>query len=114
MEKEGGNIRLEGGSAFVRINPELFSVEAVLTAAYTLTDKAYLVVDGDIDRELCVEVRPKGKEKPGELALELCNELVSAQVYLMESQKKSKITEAIIGEAMAGLEQPEEEEDGEG
>jgi len=103
------NIRVEAGSAFFQVNPELFSVEAVLNAAYSLTEKAYVVIDGDIDRQLCVELRPKGSEKPEELAQEFGNELVGAQVYLLESSKKSKITEAIVEEAMAGLSPPEED-----
>ncbi len=107
------NIKVEGGSAFFQINPGLFSVEAVLNAAYSLTEKAYVVIDGDIDRQLCVELKPKGDGNPEELAQEFGNELVGAQVYLLESAKKSKITEAIVEEAMAGLISPEEEEDGE-
>jgi His-Xaa-Ser system protein HxsD len=105
---ETGNMEFFEGYAIVFVNPELYSIEAVLNAAYLLTERAYVIVDGDPDRRLSVEIRPKGKEKPKQLAMEFGNELVSAQVYIMESARQAKLTETIVGEALSGVENEEE------
>ncbi|RLE42625.1 hypothetical protein DRJ48_03175 [Candidatus Woesearchaeota archaeon] len=110
VEKTGRSIKVLGGRALFYVNPEIFGLDAVLNAAYVLTDRAYIVIDGDIDKELIVEIKPKGKANPKKLALEFGNELISAQVYITESENNAEITEAIVKEALAGLSQSEEEQ----
>jgi His-Xaa-Ser system protein HxsD len=86
----------------VRVNPELFSIEAVLQAAYVLTEKAYVIVEGEVQRELRVVLKAKPGQDAGVLALELRNELINAQVYLIEAEREQKVSELIVSEALEG------------
>lgn len=96
--------------AIVEISPELFSLEAVFNAAYALTERAYVLIDGDPDSRLYVELLPKGKGKAELLAREFQNELIAAQVYLMESERQAKITESIVEEAITSVQSIPERE----
>jgi len=99
------NIELHKDQAVFFINPELYSIEAVLNAAYALSEKAYAIIDGDLDTRLHVILKPKSKISPKQLALEFGNELVRAQVYSLESDKQQKVTDAIVGQALNSVKQ---------
>ncbi len=108
--KVNSNIEVHEQYANVSINPELFSLEAIIKAAYSLIEDAYFSIDGDINTRICVELKPVGKKKPEAVARNFCNELIKAQVFLMNSEKHSKITEALIKEVLEGNEILLEEE----
>ena len=90
----------------VSVNPEFFSLEAVLESAESLTDKAYILFDGDIDSEYKVEIIAKKGHDSDKLALEFNNLLISSQVYLLKN--KNNITEKLVKETMEGV-GPDEE-----
>ncbi len=95
-----------GEQNIVKVNTDIFSIEAVLQAAYVLTEKAYVIIDGDVQTGLIVKLKPK--QKGENLTLEFGNELINAQVYLIEAEKEQKISENIVSEALAGLEGQDE------
>ena len=107
MVEKVQNVEFHEGHAIVHVNPELYSVEAVLNAGYVLTEEAYVIIDGDIDRKLSVVLKPKSKKSLKKLALEFGNQLIHSQVYLLESAKQTAITDTIVSQALAGLQEDE-------
>ncbi len=101
------NVKLYDDFAEFFVNPELYSLEAVLNAAYTMTDKAYVILSGDPDSKITVTIKPKGKGDVNSLALEFGNELISSQVYTMESKKQQEISDALIKTALSSCEEDE-------
>ncbi len=89
------------GNGFARIalNPKIYPVAVVLSAAYSLLDRGYFLVSGSPERELAVEIRSKGK--PSKEALQaLCDsfsdELVNSAIYAIQSANNRPLREAIL------------------
>ncbi len=94
-------INKEEGYALISINPKIYPLDVVYSAVYILLDKAYLVIDGNPEEEIIVEIR--SKEKNGdveEIGHELNNELVNYAVYKTQSEKNKIIRQTIIQRAL--------------
>lgn len=92
------------GAIVVRVNPNVFALEVVYSAAYVLLDKAYFVLDGDPKKEVKVFIKPKekmGKKKLEELALKFHDELINYSVYVVQAARNQAVREAIISRALA-------------
>lgn len=94
-------INKKEGYVLISINPKIYPLDVVYSAAYVLLDKAYVVIDGDPEEEIIVEIR--AKEKKGdieEIGHELNNELINYAVYKTQSEKNQPIRQAIIQRAL--------------
>lgn len=61
----------------VSVNPKIYSLDVVYSAAKGFLDKAYLVIDGDPKNEIIVEIKPKKKASDLEtLGRDFNNELI--------------------------------------
>jgi len=95
------NWEVEGDKALVTINPSLFPVEVVYSAAYTLMDVAYFILDGDPQQEIKVEITVKDDEiDPAQLARRFNNELLNYSVYVTQAARNQNLREAIIQRAL--------------
>jgi len=98
------NIKLDKdkGQAIVFINPNIYSLEVVYSAAYVFLDKAYFILDGDPKEKIQVIIKPKNKDIDLEkLVLDFNNELINYSVYVIQAARKQPIREAIIKRALA-------------
>lgn len=96
-----GNIKLNEDYAVFSINPKVYSLDIVYSACYVMLDKAYIILDGDPEKEIKVEIRKKSKEQDlKELVYELNNHLISYSVYKQQSEKTKQIRELILHRAM--------------
>ena len=43
------------------LNSKIYPLDVIFSAAYVLTDKSYIIVDGDPKKELIIKIRPKLK-----------------------------------------------------
>lgn len=75
-----GNIELDKkqGYALLSLNPELYPLNAVLSAAEKLIPKSYVILDGNPKEEILVEIRPKAKQDIEKLAFDFNKELVKS------------------------------------
>ena len=46
-----------------KVNPKIYSLDVVQAAAYVLMDRAYVVIDGDPEKEILVELKPTDKKE---------------------------------------------------
>ena len=94
------NIKGYDDFVVVEVNPELFSLDAIYLAGYQMTEKAYIILDGDPDDVILVKIIPKDKKDLKNIGWEFSNELLSSQVYDIMSKKNSKVKEEIIEKAL--------------
>lgn len=73
-----GNIEVDKkqGYALISLNPELYPMDAVLSAAEKLIGKSYVILDGNPREEILVEIRPKAGQDIERLAFDFNKELV--------------------------------------
>lgn len=88
--------------ASVKVNPDIFSLEVMYSAAYTFLDRAWFIFDGDPDEGIEIKLKPKdGDMDPEKLALQLQNELINYSVYVIQASRNQDVRSAIISRALA-------------
>lgn len=93
----------------VNINPCLFPLDVVYTAAYVLLDKYYILLDGDTKKSIRVILTPKEKNANLEKAkAEFNNELINYAFYKEQSKKNSALRQIMLQAALLSAEKTAE------
>ena len=92
-----GNIELKEDFALFTVNPRIYPLDIVYSAAYIMIDKAFIVLDGDPEKEIKIEIRKKKKEQELKtLVQEFNEELLNYAVYKVQSEKNKVLREKIL------------------
>jgi len=84
----------------VYINPQIYSLDVIYSAAYVFIDKAYIIIDGNPKKEIKVIIKPKENYDLNQLGMEFNNELLNYAVYKKQSDKNRGIRETIMQRAL--------------
>ena len=94
-------IQTDNDYAIVKINPKIYNMEIIYSAAYILIDKAFIILDGDPEKEVLVEIRKKNKEDNlEELIIEFNEELLNYAVYINQANRTNVIREILLNKAL--------------
>lgn len=93
----------------VSVNPGIYPLDVVYSAAYVLIDRAYIIIDGNPNEEIIVELRPKAKEDVELLGRDLNNELLNYAVYQARAEKNKTVRDAIVQRALLTHGEPAKE-----
>ncbi len=105
MEKIKIKINKKEKYALVFVDSELYSLESVYDAAYNFLDKAYVLLDGDPETVIKVQLRGKeemDKDELENLANEFFNELINTGIREKIFKDNKKIREYIVSAALIG------------
>jgi len=81
----------------ISVNPKMYSLEVIYSAAYTFIDRAYILIEGNPSEEVLIQIRPKTSNiNPEILGREFNNELLNYMVYMQRTLKSQSIREAIM------------------
>jgi His-Xaa-Ser system protein HxsD len=101
------------GSVIIKLQPKIYSLDVIYSAAYVFMDRVYIILDGDPEKEIIVKLKAKKSEDMEKLSGEFYNELVNYSVYKKQVEKNSGIRQMIVERAlltnMAPAREPEEE-----
>lgn len=93
-------------SVVVSVNPKIFPLEVIYSAAYVFLDRAYIMMDGNPQENILVQLKAKNNnEDLQSLALEFNNELVSYAVYVVQAARSSEIRKVIVQRALGTIEE---------
>ncbi|MBT3407264.1 hypothetical protein HN415_01130 [Candidatus Woesearchaeota archaeon] len=98
-----GNMEInkKEGYVMLSVNPKIYPLDVVLSSAYIFTENNYLLVDGDPEEELVVELRPKDKKSDLKvLANEFNNELINYASYAVQVIKNDQFRTAMINRVL--------------
>jgi His-Xaa-Ser system protein HxsD len=87
----------------IRLNPKLYSMEAVLGSCYVFIDRAYIFLDGDPKKEIKIFIKAKQKlpsKKLEAIVGEFQNELLNYALRERINKSNRKVREYIIGKAL--------------
>jgi His-Xaa-Ser system protein HxsD len=90
------HIRTENGAAILSINPKIYPLAAIYSAAYIFLDKAYIILDGEPEKEVIVRLKPKEGYEPKQLGLEFFNELINYADYRERAEHTRRIREIFL------------------
>lgn len=94
------NLEIHADHVTVSVNPKIYSLDVVYSASYVLMDKAYIVINGDPEEEIVVEIRPKKGEVSEKLGRDFNNELINYAVYRSQAEVNKGVKEAIVARAL--------------
>ncbi len=86
--------------AVINLDPKIYSLNTVYSAAYVFLDKAYIILDGDPKKVIKVYLKPKGKFDPIKMGLEFYNELLNYARYSASVKESNEITKMMIQRAL--------------
>lgn len=87
-------------NVIISVNPKVYPLDTIFSAAYIFIDKAYVIVDGDPNEEIIIQLRAKNKKIDlEELGREFNNELINYSFYAAQTAKSMPIRTAIIQRA---------------
>lgn len=120
MENEGGNARIDNielndkeGYALVRLNPKLYPLDVIYSASYSFLERAYIILDGDAEKEVVVRIRPKSEgDGLEEVSRAFNDELLKYASYKVFSEANSDIRRKIVERALltnCGCEEAEDD-----
>ncbi|MBN2457690.1 hypothetical protein JXB31_01005 [Candidatus Woesearchaeota archaeon] len=103
----------EKGVAEISINPKLYPIDVIYSAAYVFLDKAYVLLKGDPESKVIAELKPKDKNAGLEtIGNEFNSELLNYANYNKISEKNLEIKKLLLHEifshAIKSDEMPEE------
>lgn len=101
--KRPGNLELnrEDCSVMVSVNPKIYPLDVVMSAAYIFTNDNYVLLDGDPNDKIIVEIRPKDKTVSVEsLGRMFNNELINYATYAVQAIKNAKLRETILNRVL--------------
>lgn len=85
----------------VTVNPKVYSLDIVQSAAYVLMDRAYVIIDGNPEEKILVELKPTDKKENLEkLGRDFNNELLNYAVYKIQAERTKGIREKIVQRAL--------------
>jgi His-Xaa-Ser system protein HxsD len=94
-------MEMKKDSVVIRINPGLYSLDAVYSASYVFLDRAFIMLEGDPKKEIRVVIRPKDRMTDLEMLKgEFQNELINYSDYQKRSEQTRKVREMILQRAL--------------
>lgn len=96
MRKGNLDVNMDEGYVLVSVNPQFYTAEVVLSAAYLFLDRCYVLVDGDAQEEIFVELRPKQAQDLEELGRQFNSELVNYANCALSSIRNQEVRDALI------------------
>ncbi|MBT3463551.1 hypothetical protein HN451_01075, partial [archaeon] len=86
----------------VSVNPKIYPLSVIYSAAYVFLEKAYVILDGNPDEEILVELRYMEENKDIEkLGRDFNNELINYAVFQYNSEQSKTVKEEIIKKALS-------------
>lgn len=97
-----GNLKInkKENKVLVSINPKIYSLDVVYSASYVFLDKNYVFLDGDPEKMITVELKPKERYNLEKLGGEFNNELLKYADYKKRSIETKQVREMIIQRAL--------------
>lgn len=90
------DIKEKEGYVWVSVNPKIYHLDVVYSAAYMFIEKCYVMIDGDPQEEIIVELRPKEKTDLKKLGREFNSELVNYAHYAVQCIRTAQLRETIL------------------
>ena len=93
-------MRIEEPAVIVTVNPRVYPLGTIYSAAYVFLDRAYILLDGDPEKEITVRMQPKQTYDLQKIGNEFYNELLLYADYSKRAHETKKIRETILQRAL--------------
>lgn len=103
-------MKKETNPVIIEVNPKIYPLDVVYSAAYVLIDDYYILLDGDPKNKIKVVISSKkGKKNLKKAASEFNNQLLNYAFYKEQSKKNSNIRQIMLQAALLQTEEAKTE-----
>ncbi|MBW2972339.1 His-Xaa-Ser system protein HxsD [Candidatus Woesearchaeota archaeon] len=96
-----GTIKVYDDCGTLNINPHIYPLDVIYSAAYIMIDKAYIVLDGNPNTEIIVEIRKKNENQDVKNLIEEFNdELLNYLVHKSQGSQNARVKEILLQRAL--------------
>ncbi len=99
---------MKGSETAININPKIYPLDVIYSAAYVFLDEFYVIIDGDPEDKIVVSMIPKTGTNPKDIGKRFNNELVNYAFYKNQVVKNADIRKAIMQRALITTELSQE------
>ncbi|MFH0831374.1 MAG: hypothetical protein V1886_00695 [archaeon] len=96
--KENENSKDE--SVIIKINPQIYSMQVIYAAAYSMLDRAYIILDGNPKKEIIVQIFRKNGKDAEKIKQEFYDELINYGNYYASLKREKDIVKMILERAL--------------
>lgn len=99
-------MKKETNPVIIEVNPKIYPLDVVYSAAYVLIDDYHIILDGDPKKKIKVVILLKeGKKNLKKAASEFNNQLLNYAFYKEQSKKNSSIRQIMLQAALLQTEE---------
>jgi len=86
----------------VHVNPKIYPLDVIYSAAYVFLDDFYIILDGDPEKRVIIKLFPKktSNKDNEDIEKKFHNELVNYAFYKKQGEKNADIRKSIIQRAL--------------
>lgn len=84
----------------ISVNPKIYPLDAIYSAAYVFLDKAYILLDGNPEEKITIELKPKEKHDLEKLGREFNNELLNYAQYKKQAELNAPLRQILLQRAL--------------
>jgi len=99
MASENIEVNKKENVVVVTVDPKIYPLDTILSAAYVFIDDAYVIITGDPNQEVVVKLKGKGKCNLVDLGRNFNNELLNYAFYAIQTARTMPIRTAIVQRA---------------
>lgn len=109
MGDAASNIKVNSGKRLIEVDVDtkIYPIDVVYSAAYVFLDKAYVLLKGDPERRMTVELRPKAGsddiEDMERLGMEFNSQLLNYATYKTYSERNIDVKKMIMHEIFGSI-----------
>ncbi len=97
------NLIIEKEKAVFSVNPKIYSLDIVHSAAYIMMDRAFIILDGDPEKEIRIDIRKKHPEQDlNALVIQFNEELLNYAAYKNRSKESIEFRNNILQAIFSG------------
>jgi His-Xaa-Ser system protein HxsD len=100
MKDSMSTTKIEGDSMFISVNPKTYPLDVIYAAAYVILDKAYVVLDGNPEERVIVEIKATADLDLRTLEKRFYEELLNYAVYKTQSEKNAELRQTMLQRAL--------------
>lgn len=93
-------IHKKDNSIIVSVNPNLYPLEVIYSAAYIFINRAFIIIEGNPKEEILIKLIPKDKTDLEILGREFNTELINYMSYMYRTIRNQSIREAMVMKAL--------------
>jgi hypothetical protein len=104
-------INPDKGHVLCSVNPKIYALDTIYTAGKVFLEHSFVIIDGDPEQEILVELRPKKSQDLEELGRDFNNELIRFAAGRVQPVKEAPVqeTESCEPESVRSEQTPQEE-----